>query len=101
MKNEPRAREILEGVLDDVFGADAQPDAPRTTLGELLELVPPQILEHDIMPLLNSGLSDREVRQRLMPILNRFKDDLEAGGVIPDYLAWALIYARQQQRGPM
>lgn len=101
MKDEPKARDILEGILDDVFGADAQPDAPRKSLGELLELVPPQIFECDILPLLNSNLSDREVKQQLIPVLNRFRADLEAGGVLPEYLAWALIYARQQQRGPM
>jgi len=97
---EPTAREVLEGALDDVFGQGAQSDAPRKSLGEILELLPPQVFEYDLLPTLNSDLSDSDCRKELEKTLVRFEADLLAGGVVPSYLAWALIYARQQQRGP-
>lgn len=92
------ARQILEDEFDDVlnaaFGPGAQPAQPRIMIGDVLDLLPEMIVENDILPLLNSSLDDSECHKRLLVVLNRFASDLEQGGVLPEYFAWALIAAR-------
>ena len=103
----------VDDALDDIFGSDLQKefdsklknafdrtDVPTTTLGDILDQLPPMILDQ-IMEIVNSSADDQAFTRQLKPLLNRFKDDLEAVGILPDYLAYALLYARKHLRGQM
>ena len=60
------------------------------TLGQLLN--EKQIVE--VTRILNSSADSIERVRRLKDYFGTFRDDLEKKGVLPEYLAWAVEYAK-------
>ena len=112
-------KQLLEGTddvddaLNDILGPDPQKqfdqtlkasfertDVPTVPLGDLLDQLPPMILDQ-IMEIVNSSANDREFMAQIEPLVQRFEGDLAEVGVIPSYLARGLQYARKHLRGQL
>ena len=64
---------------------------PTKTLGEIMDALP-EMVQEQVMDILNSGAEGSAMVQELRQLLGRFQADLETVGIIPDYLAYMLVY---------
>lgn len=92
-------------LVDDIMAAgdgDGTPPAPPTgqgqgqpypqvPLGQILDAMPQEVTDQ-IMAILNSGVDDMAMTKQLKELLNQHTAELETVGVVPDYLAYVLVY---------
>ena len=84
--------------LNKAKAAKAKEQVPMVKLGTILGLLPEEVTDQ-IMAALNSGEDQIAVTRQLKTILQPHAQALEAAGVVPDYLAYMIIYAASQSQG--
>ena len=72
-------------------GEAPQGKYPTVPLGQILDVLP-EMVNDQIMQILNSGVDGMAMTKELKPLLSRFTAELETVGVVPDYLAYMLVY---------
>lgn len=102
-----------EALVEDIMGGGESPkdalskakaakadqgEVPTVELGTILGLLPEEVTDQ-IMDALNSGQDQIAITRQLKAILQPHAQTLEAAGVVPDYLAYMIIFAASQSQG--
>lgn len=103
------ARRILEDRLP-TGGDNAPDDAPdvagveppaggtqQVKLGDILAVLPEEV-QTQVLELLRSQSDDLQLASKAKALLVPHRAALEGAGIIPEYLAYMLVYVRQQVR---
>lgn len=94
------ARRLLEEIMSGGSQDDAPQDTggmpdmsqyPKRPLGEIFDALPEMVTDQ-VMAILNSGADDTTMTNQLKALLGRFEADLATVDIVPDYLAYMLVY---------
>lgn len=92
------SRSILDDMLpgsSDEPEPDEAPPAQTKTLGEILGVLPPEV-EKQVMRLMTAEVDELDLAKQFKALLVPHRAALETVGILPEYLAYMLIYVRQQ-----